>query len=163
MNFHASWFAQPDLTTNNAYCDDHGCMCGSVSELAFEQGLVRAVADALYIDGSWHRYQTSVQAWRTALPNSAQSIQRRMDVEESACHILMSQQILQLFSTKTFRALRQNVRDGEDRGFDDPSLCEQGRIEACEYQDAVASYQRMQSDAKALRESRQSDDQSIDN
>jgi len=58
IGLHSSWFERPMHAGDRAFCDKRGCECGQL-ENKFEFGLAQAVADALYIDGNWHRLAKS--------------------------------------------------------------------------------------------------------
>jgi hypothetical protein len=102
------------------------------------------------MDGGWHRYDTSYTAWLDTPTSSADIQVRRAEMIESACNVMMSQQLLREYATEVADALRQRVLAAEERGFDVPGPCDAGLADACEYYDAVLLYRRMLEDAKAL-------------
>ncbi len=115
-----------------------------------------AVADALYMDASWHHYDLTEQAWRDTPIKSSKRYDRHSEMIEASCMVLMSQQILKQFAEDTAAKLRVQARHAEDRGYDIPDACDSGDMEACEYYDALMLYQRLSKDSKALRLSRDS-------
>lgn len=150
---HASWFARPAQAVGNAYCTQRGCECESLTR-SFSNGMPLAIADALYLDGGWHRYDTSVVALQTSKPGSADNYQLREVVTEAACAVMMSQLTLKSFTYKTLASMRQSVHDAEDRGYDDPEACDGSDPVVCDYVAAVQLYRRILADIKALRPAR---------
>ncbi len=149
LGIHKSWFEVPSMTANSAYCDEHGCECGSFAR-KFSTEMTLVVTDALYIDGSWQRYENNVFAWKTAPEKSALAAKLKAELEESACNIMMAQQTLKLFGAETLASLHKLKRDAEDRGYDTVQFCEESNTEACYYVDAFQRYSRMVQDLNTL-------------
>jgi hypothetical protein len=154
FGIHESWFELPGQAEGRAFCDRRSCECGPL-ERKHEGTLDQAVADALYIDGSWHRYDTSYALWLDTPNNSSNIYQRRADMIEAACTVMMSQQLLRDYADEVVAALRQNVLAAEERGFDVAEPCETGVATACEYYASVVLFRRMLDDARALQLSRE--------
>ncbi len=149
FNIHPSWFELPGQAAERAFCDRRRCECG-LQERQHGNSMARAVADALYIDGGWHRYETAYRQWRDEPAGSPSNPQLLSEMQEAACSVMMSQQLLREFADEVSSKLRQQVREAEERGFDTPGPCEAGIEQACDYLDAVELHQRMMLDARAL-------------
>lgn len=159
-----TWFDMPAVVPDRAICTDSGCHCGMFSR-KFKNGLPLAIADALYLDGSWHRLDsTIVQLQDESLSSIAQADLRKAR-DEAACNILMSQQVLRSFGDDVLRELRDKKRYAEDRGLDDPAECDAGDTLVCSYTDLIMVYERIQSDIKAMRGRAriESDDETVAN
>ena len=154
LDIHPSWFEIPEQAEERAICDRRQCECG-LQERKHGNSLARAVADALYMDGGWHRYQTSYLQWRDEPAASDKDPLLRASVQEAACSVMMSQQLLRDFAGEVIDELQRTARLAEARGFDTPEPCEAGVEQACEYLDSVELYQRLLIDAWALRQPRE--------
>lgn len=143
-----SWFERPADVAYEPYCDERGCECGAL-ERPFETGLPVAVADALFMDGAWHRYDSSVIALANATPPT-DSFAARTELEDAACDVLMSQRTLTLFATQTLSSLRRRAQDAADLGRDEAGACDGFSDIACDDHQAYMLYQRMQLDLQAL-------------
>jgi len=145
-----TWFDEPAVVPDRAICTKTGCHCDMFSR-KFKSGLSLAIADALYLDGSWHRLDsTLMQLEQTDLSFVDQSDLMK-ERDEAACNILMSQQTLRMFGKDVLRELRNKKRYAEDRGLDDPADCDAGDDLVCEYTDLIMVYDRLQLDIRALR------------
>lgn len=153
LGIHESWFIKPAQNPNRPFCDNRGCECGKFQK-SHNGSLALAVADALYIDASWHHYDLTEEAWLDTPVKSSQRYDRHSEMVEASCMVLMSQQILKQFAEDTAAKLRLQARHAEERGYDIPDVCDSGDMVACEYYDALMLYQRMSKDAKALHLSR---------
>ncbi len=147
---HESWFDLPGQAEGRAYCDRRSCECGDMQR-TLDGSLDRAVADALYMDGGWHRYETSYQLWIDEPAGSANTYDLRRQMIENACNVMISQQILRKYADEVRTRLRRKVLIAEERGFDHPEPCQTSVKEACSYLDAVALYRRILADARALK------------
>ncbi|NND92581.1 MAG: hypothetical protein HKN42_17140, partial [Granulosicoccus sp.] len=154
FGIHASWFEVPGQAEGRAFCDRRGCECGAV-ERRHEGSLSRAVADALYMDGGWHRYEMSYQMWLRTPTSSGENHERRTEMIEAACNVMMSQQLLREYAEEVASRLRQQMLAAEERGYDEPEPCEMGIQGACKYFDAVLLYRRLLADSRALTISRE--------
>ncbi|MGQ7846191.1 hypothetical protein ACUNV4_17030 [Granulosicoccus sp. 3-233] len=154
FDIHPSWFELPEQAEERAFCDRRRCECG-LHEREHGSALARAVADALYMDGGWHRYQVSYQLWRNEPAASARNPQLNAAMQEAACSVMMSQQLLRDFSDEVSEELRHRVRSAEERGFDEAGPCEADVEQACDYLDSVELYQRLLLDARALQSPRE--------
>lgn len=163
---HSTWFERPTLTDVRASCNGVGCECGSVTR-TYENGLPQAVADALYLDGAWHRLETERSAARAndgarATQAGTQAGTRvgthttrgSETLQEAVCDVLMSQRTLRQHAEPVLAALRKKSRAAEANGFDQPEHCDSGNALACEYLDAVALYRRVLLDLQTLRSPR---------
>ena len=153
LSIHESWLVIPEQTAERAFCDKHGCECGN-HQIKHSGSLAQAVADALYLDGSWHRYNSSRQAWLEAPSSSAQSHVHRDQMEEAACDVMMSQTILKQYADAVIHRLKKQVLEAEERGFDVETPCLQGSPQACALFQSVQMYKQLQIDAKALKRER---------
>ena len=153
LAIHPSWFDLPEQVEERAFCDRSGCECGRL-EQRHEVSLIQSVADALYLDGSWHRYESSYQKWLASPASSWESRQQREQMLDASCHIMMSQLLLRKYADDIIEILKKRVRAAEERGFDIALPCEQGDAKACDYFASVEMYSRILRDAAALRRSR---------
>ena len=150
LGMHASWFELPEQANERAFCDSRGCECGLI-ERRHQSTIALTVADALYIDGSWHRYQSSYDKWLAAPASSAESYVHREEMLDASCHIMMSQLILKKYADDVMDRLEERVKTAEEHGFDSELPCEQDIAEACDYFKSTQLYARLQKDAAALR------------
>jgi len=155
LGIHESWFDFPEHAEGRVFCDSRGCECGTLQR-RHEDSVVQAVADALYLDGAWHRYQTRHQAWLDTPTRSEHHYERRADMLEAACLVMMSQQLLRDYADGVMAELRRRVLDAEERGFDRSSPCDAAVDQACEYYDSVMMYKQLVEDARALQRQRES-------
>ena len=148
---HASWFESPDGVAHEAHCDEDGCECGPLQR-RFDSGLTLAVADAMYLDGAWHRYQSSLDKLLDAnkASNSVDESHFRAATEDAACEILMSQRILREFADSELRRLRRRAQDAEDLGRDDETSCDGFSEAACRDYEQLLMYRSISRDARAL-------------
>lgn len=144
-----TWFDAPPVIPDRAICTKNECHCDMFTR-KFKGGLPIAIADALYLDGSWHRLESTNILLADLSLNSGQQAELNKERDEAACNILMSQKILQLFGAEVLRELRNKKRYAEDRGLDNPEDCDAGDLLVCEHIDLIDIYQRIQSDIKAL-------------
>lgn len=150
LDIHASWFELPAQAEERAFCDRRRCECGN--QIRKHGGsLAQAVADALYLDGGWHRYDTNFQLWRDEPAGSDSNPQLRDRMHEAACSVMMSQQLLRDFAEDVTEKLRREALLAEERGFDIPGPCEAGVAQACDLLDSMQLYERLLSDAQVLR------------
>ena len=147
---HESWFELPEQANDRAFCDRRGCECGKF-ERKHQGALATAVADALYLDGSWHRYESSYLAWLDSPAGSAQGFDERDRMLEASCEVMMSQTLLRHYANDVVQVLARQVRTAEERGFDIEQPCLEGIDDACALYDSVQLYKRIQQDAAALR------------
>jgi len=118
-----------------------------------------AIADALYLDGSWHRLENTLLQLDMPGKNTFELPDLQKERDEAACNILMSQKTLRLFGDEVLRELRTKKRYAEERGLDNPEDCDNGDDTVCSYTDMIMLYDRIQGDIKGLkRNSRESDD-----
>jgi len=119
---HSSWFEQPFYSEHKIACNDLACACGSISR-TFSNDMSFAVADSLYIDGNWHRYEEAIARWQSAIPDSALAKSLKAGVSTAACEIQLAQETLLRFASETLKDMRSKARNAEDRGSDYPELC----------------------------------------
>jgi len=153
LGIHDSWFVKPEQSQGRAFCDKRGCECEK-HERSHNGSLTRAVADALYMDASWHRYEVSEALWQETPVNSSRRYDRRADLIEASCSVMMSQQLLKQFADPTLTELRNKAQEAEERGYDIPDVCDSGDMTACDYYDAAELFKRLSRDAHALQRSR---------
>ena len=145
LGLHASWFENPPAHSLSATCDASGCTCGPIRR-PFEGGPEQGVADALYLDGAWHRLENGVGRTRSA-PAARSN-------EAAVCDVLMSQQTLRVYAEPVFAAMRTRARDAENRGYHRPEACEAGEAAACEALSDYERYRRVAADSVTLRRAR---------
>ena len=109
------------------------------------------MADALYLDGAWHRLEEAQAARRRDAFDGPPPATLDRRVDEAACDVMMSQRILRTHASDVLAGLRRRARETEERGYDDGIACETGDVVACEHVDALALYRRMVADLIALR------------
>lgn len=156
FGIHESWFEKPEIVPDDAYCSEKGCQCDSYAR-DFDSGLALAIADALYLDGSWHRLTGKLSEFNNHYGSSADQQHLKLDVNEAACNILMSQKILKLYAEDVLKDLKRDKRYAENRGWDTYDECLDGNTTACDYADKTALYDRIQTDIKTLHASRFND------
>jgi len=156
IDIEKSWLEKPVGATYTAWCDRNGCECGPY-ERVFDAGLVLAVADALYLDGSWHRHDGYSLQLAQEQHDGSKKIEIKAAMDEAACNIRMSQTILHKFTGRALKELRKSKRDAEDRGYDTPEACGLDDMDACEIYSKYELYQRMMQDIKALKLPRETD------
>lgn len=170
---HNSWFDRPEFAVGTAICDRGGCQCGEIRR-GHDSGLNFAVADSLYLDGNWHRYEAAIAQLQSASTGAAQARELEAGVSDAACDILISQETLKRFGDEALRSMRTKARNAEDRGSDYPELCDTetpsessddsndlARFDmasfkvfdeqACERYTDLIRYRNMVNDAQALR------------
>ena len=139
---HPSWFERPAAGGAAAQCEETGCTCSGISR-PFRRGIEQAVADALYLDGAWHRLESDI----------APSGSPDADLV-ALCDVLMSQRTLRLYAERALKTMRSRARDAENRGFHRPGACEAGEALACEALDDFLLYRRIVADSATLRQPR---------
>jgi len=154
LSIHPSWFIVPEQADERAFCDRGGCECGQI-EKKHPGTLAQAVADALFLDGSWHRYDNSLVAWMEAPAASAQGYLLRAQMQEASCDVMISQTILRHYADDVIKILEKRSRIAEESGFDVKEPCLEGITDACTFFEAVTLLSRIQEDAKALHRDRQ--------
>lgn len=159
LGIHGSWFDLPDQAIDRAFCDRRGCECGDM-EIKHRGSLIDAVSQALYLDGSWHRYESTLAQWTETPTTSSEYFSLQDQMLEASCDVMMAQTLLRAFAEGVVAELGKRNRTAEERGFDDPLACEQEIPEACSYYDSVMQYQRVKQDAKLLKNARIDDTQS---
>ena len=150
-----SWLEKPPEAVYSAWCDRRGCECGPYNRV-FDAGMVLAVADALYLDGSWHRYESYALELAQEQHDASKKIAIKFNLDEAACNIRISQTILRKFTSAALKELRVSKRYAEDRGYDTPEACDLEETEPCEIYSKYELYKRMMQDIKALKQPRDS-------
>jgi len=152
LGIEKTWFDPPGAVPHQVICTKSGCECSEYYR-EFEYGLAMAVADALYLDGSWHRLEGAL----TQLEFSSSSLtgpeyrELARERDEAACDILMSQQTLRKFGESVLAKLRNKKRYAESMGYDNPDDCDAGNLSICEHTDNIVLYNRILADIQALR------------
>ncbi len=150
-----SWFERPQGSAREPLCDSRGCECGALDR-PFDAGLELAVADALYLDGAWHRFEASLVALAAPDVEAAAAQRARIDIDDSACDVLMSQETLRRHAEAVMRRLRKRATVATDLGRDTPLACDGFDPAACEHYESLQLYERMSDDARALGKPRRS-------
>ncbi|MEE9335879.1 MAG: DUF4124 domain-containing protein [Granulosicoccaceae bacterium] len=150
VDIEKSWLEKPPGASYTAWCDRNGCECGPYDRV-FDAGMVLAVADALYLDGSWHRFENYALQLAQEQHNGSKKIEIEAALTEAACNIRMSQTIIRKFTGRALKKLRTSKREAEDRGYDTPEACALEDMDACEIYSKFELYQRMMQDIKALK------------
>lgn len=153
LGIHESWFKLPEYTDGRAFCDRRGCECGRI-ERKHQGGLSQAVADSLYLDGYWHRFETAYQIWLNLPGTSTENYLRREEMLEASCEVMMSQQLLRSFADDVQKVLARKVQQAEERGFDIAEPCLQEIPDACAHYEAVKLHTQMLNDVRALKKVR---------
>ena len=149
FGLHDSWFERPMHASDRAFCDKRGCECGQLED-RFEAGLAQAVADALYIDGNWHRYETGVDAWMNSDSSAAEAYLMQLEVQDAACEVMMAQEAIRMFANGVLRVLQKRADEAIALGHDDPSACNGDSEKACSLHTKLELYRRMLLDLQAL-------------
>ncbi len=155
-----SWFDKPSVSPHQVECTKSGCDCGKYYR-EFKNGLALAIADALYLDGSWHRFEAKMSQMEIHTPGSVEYNDLRLERNEAACNILMSQKTLRLFGESVLKKLRTQKRHAENIGWDNPADCEAGDLKICEHTDNIDLYHRIVSDLQTLGSTARIDDDSL--
>ena len=149
FGLHDSWFERPIHAGDRAFCDKRGCECGQLED-KFESGLAQAVADALYIDGNWHRYETGVDSWLNSKTTAAESYVMQLEVQDAACEIMMAQETIRMFANDVLRVLQRRADQAIASGNDKPSACNGNSDKACTSYTHFELFRRMVIDLQAL-------------
>jgi len=144
-----TWFDKPDVAPHRADCTRTGCDCGNYYR-EFKHGLTQAVADALYLDGSWHRLDATVSQMKLSTHDRAEYDDLRKERNEAVCNILMSQKTLRLYGEYVLKQLRTQKRQAEKLGLDNRADCDAGDLSICEHTDNIDLYHRIMYDLQAL-------------
>lgn len=150
LGIHESWFKRPGNVEERALCNRRACECGPI-ERRHEGSLAQAVADALFLDAGWHHFESSYQAWMDTPSHSSKSYDRRKELVEASCNVMISQQLLRDFADEVAKNLRADYLSAEEKGFDIPDPCDQGIELACYYYQRVKLHQQVKADARALK------------
>jgi len=112
-----SWFDTPGDIPYRADCTRAGCDCGEYYR-EFKYGLAQAIADGLYLDGSWLRFDATVNQLEltTHDHSSIEYHDLLKERNEAACNILMSQKTLQLYGKHALKQLQTQKRKAIDMG-----------------------------------------------
>jgi len=154
-----SWFDTPSVVPDRAICTPSGCHCGMFSR-KFKYGLPLAIADSLYLDGNWHRLESTLMRLELESNSSIELADLRRERDEAACNILMSQKTLRLYGNEVMKELNAKQRYAEERGLDDPAECDAGDLVVCEHTDSITLFERIKNDIRSLKNSpRVSDDE----
>lgn len=160
LGIHQSWFDKPGIVPNQVQCSKSGCDCGKYYR-EFKNGLAYAIADALYLDGSWHRFEATMSQMQLYTQDSIEYHDLRLEVNEAACNILMSQKTLRLFGESAVKTLRNQKRYAENMGWDNPADCDAGDLRICEHTDNIDLYHRIVSDVRTLGSTTRINDDSL--
>ncbi len=150
FGIHASWFEKPSHAPDRAFCNPRGCDCGEFKR-QFKYGLAQAVADAMYMDGNWHRHHSVDERLSNIGSNSSKRYDLQKEAEEAACDILMSQNVLKQYAPDVLADLRKQKRSAEDLGLDNPDDCDGSDSPVCDAINAIMLYERLQIDLRVLR------------
>lgn len=153
LGIHESWFAIPDQAADRAFCDSKGCECGDIVQ-RYAGSLERAVADSMYLDGAWHRYEESYNRWLDASGDATEISISQQQMMDASCHVMMAQELLRKHGEAIATSLKSAKRFAEERGFDVDAPCKEGIPDACLYLDRLNLYKRLIKDAKALKNPR---------
>lgn len=150
LSIHPSWFDRPEYAESEVFCDRRGCECGHLTR-SYNTSQGQAVADALYLDGNWHRYGNVSKALLTA-PASEPETKHKLQIEmqEVSCEILISQRILKDHAENVFAELAESNKEAEYLGFDVEEPCLRGVPDACTFFQAVQLLKQLRSDAASL-------------
>ena len=153
LGLHPSWFISPQFAPQPAYCDRLGCDCATQT-CNFRRGLGKAVADALFLEATWHRYSEQVIRMETDPPEGLAYLQLQVDIEELACDIQMSQATVRNYAARAVKQLEMKANQAEERGNTDYSQCVELNSSVCDDVDDYQLYQRVLMDLETLRSPR---------
>lgn len=150
LGMHPSWLATPEQAPQPAYCDRLGCDCASQSR-NFRDGMASAVAEALYLEASWHRYVQSVVKFETETLEGRARMEQEVEISESACDLQMSQMTLKNYGESGLKQLEAAAAQADARGHVNVEQCDGSNITVCDDVDAYQLYQRVLRDLKTLK------------
>lgn len=150
LGIHSSWFDTPKGAKERAFCDKQGCECGGQVR-PYVGSIPQAVADSLFLDGSWHHYEQAFQVWLNTNSKTPEFRHHHQQMLAASCEVMMSQKTLRVFADEVIVSLRKKTLDAENRGFDISGPCDKGNRAACELYDAVKLIRQLKADARALR------------
>jgi len=153
LGMDATWFETPEFATETAYCDRLGCDCGSESR-NFRRGLNAAVLEALFLEASWHRYEIEVSEMQNGGLSGLEKLQKKFEVEASACDIQMSQLTLKQYADQALVDISEEAAIAKEKGDANKRLCDGGDGEACRAMNAGARLERFMMDLETLRTER---------
>jgi len=134
-----TWFDAPSVVPHQVVCTKSGCECGAYYR-EFDSGLATAIADALYLDGSWHRLEQTLSEIKLSELRSPRYFELARERDEAACNILMSQKTLRMFGERALAELRTKKQHAETNGLDKPDECDAGNLDICEHTNDIALY-----------------------
>lgn len=156
-----TWFDAPSVVPHQVVCTKSGCECGAYYR-EFDSGLATAIADALYLDGSWHRLEQTLSEIKLSELRSPRYFELARERDEAACNILMSQKTLRMFGERALAELRTKKQHAETNGLDKPDECDAGNLDICEHTNDIALYNRILADIQALSGTARTNDDSLE-
>ncbi len=153
LGMHPSWLATPEQSPQPAYCDRLGCDCASQSR-NFRDGMAAAVADALFLEASWHRYVQSVIKSETGALKGRARMEQEIEIAESACDLQMSQTTLRNYGELGFAQLEAAAAKAKARGHVNYDQCDGSNSAVCDDVDAYQLHQRVLMDLETLKSPR---------
>lgn len=154
LGIHASWFDQPDHVNDRPYCDRRSCECGQV-ERRHRGNLPQAVANALYLDGSWQRYEMAYQAWYDLPASTSERYLKHREMMQASCEIMISQKLLRDFAGTVIQSLNRQVQQMEADDATADKSCHDDEQPACSLHESVLLYEQILMGAAALKTPRQ--------
>ncbi len=150
LGIHPSWFIPPTYAPQPAYCDRLGCECATMAR-NFHRGLEAAVADALFLEATWHRYAEQVIRMETDPPIGLARLELQAELSDSACEIQMSQLTLKNYASQAVNNIERNAELAERRGHTDYDQCDGSNELVCADVEAYSLNERVQLDLRTLR------------
>ena len=153
LGIHNSWFDKPEHAPDKAFCSKRSCDCGPFVRRN-KAGMTQAIADALYLDGSWHRLENALLALEKVQLEQRNDYDARYEVQEASCNILMSQKILLKYAKATVSKLADSRQQVESNQEEIIKQCDNGKKAACQLLDDRYLHQQITADAQALERNR---------
>jgi hypothetical protein len=154
LGINESWFDQPDYVNDRPYCDRRSCECGQI-ERRHRGNLAHAVANALYLDGSWQRYEMAYQAWYDLPTPTAERYLKHSEMMQASCEIMISQKLLRDFAGNVVQDLDRQVKQVEAFEANSAETCQNNPHPACSLHESVRLYEQILTAAAALKTPRQ--------
>lgn len=153
LGIHNSWFDKPKHAPDIAFCSKRSCDCGPFVRRN-KAGMTQAIADALYLDGSWHRLENALLALQKVQLEQRNDYDAHYEVQEASCNILMSQKLLLKYANATVSKLSNSRKQVENNQEAIIKLCDNGNKAACQLLDEKYLHQQITADAEALKRNR---------
>lgn len=113
--------------------------------------MASAVADALFLEASWHRYVQSVVKSETETLKGRARMEQEIEIAESACDLQMSQMTLKNYGELGLKQLETAAARADARGHVNVEQCDGTDSAVCDDVDAYQLHQRVLQDLQTLK------------